>query len=827
MFGFDSVRGLKITFSQRFPLIWRGGVIDDGGIRSARFGFDSPALQVPDSSGNYPGFTVDFTRSRGLRIPFSGDVALPEPGGTTSPIQLRIGVEKPLWLTLNPDGRISLIGGGELTLPNGGFFRADLRLDDPMYQFQIAADRVNIPALGSLVDLLPAGPETCIPAAATAAQLDQATRCLGAFARAYANFSAAVIATAPGDTRLTLASEDAPPDPFAAVSSALEAWGFSALAKPTQNLPLDGIRELLRQFGQSASGASDLESATALRLALLRAKAAQVKNNLTGTPEARAELDAALAEAEAAALARANEPDAVSSLESMRQIARLMLEAEAVRQEANVPAGPLLTTALPALFNRFGDRYAASLGVQAGAFLPGNNPAIAGLNRFAAAEAVRTLVELMADAQLLGITLTSTPIDEALGQLAVRMFLAADAAANAAEAVGDLPAFVLALQDVTDLVAHRQLAIFPNSPQLNFLPGVGDLPGYAARLNALALAELDKPFGERSLNNRASEIRALLRVLRQMPATVTFPAGPFQRAFDQLETALASAVGDIALAAENSLPNLLDVLEAGTLHAELGRRFNFAAPVSWETQRLPRVITRLAEGAQQQRGWSQLDQAERAMFNAADRLNFLGDQIRRKAYLDQSAVLLNAARVVARSVIQVANPVLQVADMFLPGDIRVNNVAGSIRYQRFTGAVSGSFRGSLQLPKFGTALTINNASFSNGGSFAIDAFGELKVPADHTLLTATVPASDPLRVSWTQTEGLRLSASAKFALANGMFLKGSIGLLDPVYRFSLEAGGMQFALFNSMLQKIPALPAQADFTRNNAQNISIEHKSSL
>src|SRR5439155_21634560 len=132
------------------------------------------------------------------------------------------------------------------------------------------------------------------------------------------------------------------------------------------------------------------------------------------------------------------------------------------------------------------------------------------------------------------------------------------------------------------------------------------------------------------------------------------------------------------------------LLEGGTLHVELGRGFNYPPGAPRETQRWTRLVARLNEAAQEQRGWSELNQAVRQLLEAGDRQNLLGNQSTRKAYLDQAAVLLNGARTVARSLMQNSNPVLELADILLPGDIRINKVAGSIQYNRFSGSLTGS-----------------------------------------------------------------------------------------------------------------------------------------
>ncbi|MCI0540331.1 MAG: hypothetical protein L0Z50_34440, partial [Verrucomicrobiales bacterium] len=187
IFGLDPAQGIRVDAFGKFPLRWHGGIIDDGGIRAARFGFASTGFPLPGVSGEYPDFRIDFTRSRGLQIPFHGEFRLPDSTGAGA--QVRVGAAQPLWLGLEPSGNVTLKGAVELIFPNGPRFRARVNLDDPFYQLQMAAAGLQVAALDSLADLLPGSPVACLPAQSTEAQLNAATRCLLSFANAYLNFS--------------------------------------------------------------------------------------------------------------------------------------------------------------------------------------------------------------------------------------------------------------------------------------------------------------------------------------------------------------------------------------------------------------------------------------------------------------------------------------------------------------------------------------------------------------------------------------------------------------------------------------------------------------
>jgi len=817
IFDRNPAEGVAVTVFTRFPLIWRAGVVDDGGIRAARFSFVSTGLPLPGTSGGYPDLVIDFTRELGMRLPFHGEFSLPD--NSNSPLTLKAGAANPLWLTLRPDGAVSLVGPAEVQFPNGGYARVDLNLNEPHYRLHFSADRVRLQALAGLVDLLPANPGVCLPAATTPAQLAEATRCLNALAQAYHRFNGSVAAmVGSGNVAGAAILPAMPPAPFEALSSVLEAWTFTALAGTAQRLPLDLIRDVARQTGQSASSAHDLDTAAVHRLALMRARAALAANVATATAASQAELDAALAEAEAAALARAEDPDATLSFESLTRAVRAIADTEALRQTLNRPVGRLVSTAMPALLQRFAGRQATALGVVAGQFTPFGNPVILGMNRFVAAERVRQLVDFLAAVQLLGVELAaSTPIDEALSQLAARLFEVANAAVVQAEQTGDYPGFLLAVQDIVDVVAARELAIFPDNAAVNaLLPDVGDLGGYGQRLNTLLQLDLNKPLGERTFRNLSAEIRALLRVLREMPAGVTFASAPFQRAYDGLEAALVASTGSVALASETSLADLMLLLEAGMLHSELGARFGLTASEDWETQRMPRVVGRLSDLILSQRGWSEAGAAVQRLLAEADRLGLVSDSLGRRANLEQAARVLSTSREVARLQIQTSGSALSIADMVLPGEIQVDGVAGAASYHRLTRQFSGRFRGQIALPKFGGYLSVQNASISSGGAFDLNAFGSLRVPVARPAGTLSIPARRPLSIRLREGDVPRFAGAMRLDLDNGMRFEGFLGFEDPVYTMGFAADGLNLELLDRIVFVKPSLPGAGVFTKEVA-----------
>lgn len=805
--GFDDLSGVfdlsvtndfALTVFNRFPVRWRGGSIDDRGLPGAQFLPQLASFPLPGWSQALPGLLIDFARERTLRLPLAGTFALPD-GSSNSP-SLRVGNGNPLWLALRADGHISLEGPVEVGWANGQNVRAQLLFDDPKYCLELEASSLKISAASNLVDLLPNNPAGCIPGVATPAQLLQATKCLDAYARAFQNFSALVASSASNAP----ASAAEPPDGLNVASAALEAWGFSASAGTAQSLPLDSIATLMQQFGHQAGAAPELPEVLANRRALMRARAAIQIGAAIGNFNTRSGLDAALAEAEAAALDRVRNPDAVLSLASMKQAARILLDTEAQRQITGLPAGPLLAE-LPGLFQRFSDRLADRFSVKANVFTPAANPSISGLNRFVVIEMLRDLVDVQANAQLLGVNLASTRLDELSGQLGVQLLQTVNASLGVAEAGVQLPAFTLAAQDFVELSGWVQLGLFPSVPALAPLGDGSALASLGSRLNALSLLELDRPFSDKTLGRQAHEVRALLNVLRQMPGTVTFAAPPIRRAYDKLEERLNLAANTTALAVVTNQIELLELIEAGTLHRELGARFAFPQPVNWETNRLPLVVTRFAQLATARRGWRELDQAVRQLINAADRAGLMNDQNLRRANLQQAAVLLAASRNVARSLLQDATGALRVLDFALPGDIVIVNPAGHACYNRFSREFHGSVRGGLQLPKWGLSLTVPNASFGNDGRFDISAFGSLNFNGGQL----SVPARQPVHVWNSSAHGIAMEGGARLTLTNGMRFDASVSLRDPDYCFSLSARGLEFDVGKQLILQRPTLAPNA------------------
>jgi photosystem II stability/assembly factor-like uncharacterized protein len=812
IFGRPAGSGLAVRLYDRFDLEWTGGEIDDGGIVGARFRVAGAGLPLPGDFGGYPGFRLDFTRSRGVALPFHGSFELPD--GSANPARLHVGAAGPLWLTLSPDGRMGMVGSAAVELGNGGSFRADVRLDDPYYQLSMSAEGLRLEGLAGLGGFLSDQVAGCVPAGLDPGALAEAGRCLEAHRQGLREYLGSAVAAGVG-LGVGVDAVGTPPGPFDAVAGVLEAWGRTALvASGPGGMRLELIRELVVNAGRAAAGAHDLETALAHRRGLVRVRAAVQAGRMTAGAEARAELERALEEAESAVVSRAGEADAVASLDGMLRVVRAVVETEAIRQGSGLGAGRLVTQALPGLVDRFARRFATSLGVtQAGVFTPAGNAVVQGLERLEAAEHVGNLVELLTAVEGLGLGSRTGLLKEVLGQVSMRLAELTGARLAAAEAAGDYAAFLLALEDFAGLVAARESAVFPGAPVLGGLPRVGELAAAVGRLGGLMALELDRPLGERSLNNHVGELRALVSVMRAVPGAVSIGAGSLRRVFDQIEARLAEGTTEEVLAGQVGLGELVRLVEAGGMQAEYGRRFGFLLVEDWESVRLPRVVARIAHVALGGGGWSELVEVAGQLMEAAERQGVAGLQGERRANLVQAGVLLQAAREMARRAGGELGGVEGLADLRLPGDISVDRVAGSVRYHRLQRSFGGSLRGRLQLPKFGTRLEVLNASLGSGGALDLSASGELALPAGNPVMSARIGDSQPLHLRWNAAEGLRLSGAAVFSLTNGMYFRGRIRLEDPVYQFLLEAGGVQVALVRDLAGRVPVLPPEAAFQR--------------
>ena len=841
--------GLPLRLFDRFELTLVAGSLGAEGLLAPVFapvGENLPAL--PALSTAIAGLRVDFSDPDQLRLPFSGEWTLPDASAT--PARLRVPAANPLWLTLRRDGSVALDGRAELLLrPTVEAaptlrLRVDVRLDDPIYHLQISTDAVEVPLIDTLADLLPSP-----PASVNLSALDAETARLTALARAYRNFSAAAAAAAPipTDDAALAAPVAAAPDDATTLGSLLDAWGESARATALGTLggsTLAALQDFAAQLARAGASASDLDSVLRYRLAAARARAALGQGALNPA------LDAALTDLEAAALARASAPTALATLADLRATLATLVETRAFYQLIGRPEPASLDAACLRALDTFLADLCRGSGVVAGQFTPPAGSPVAALGRFAAYQRLRDLLDVFASAQLLGYQADANdfsgfaaPVAELVAQLGVRAATVLHADLAAAESAADYRAALFATEELLFLAAGRQLGLFPDLPAAT---AALDSAGLGAslvntlgpRLALVFAADLAKPVEERSWNDLAGEVRRLAAILGQVDAAgsaPTIPPEPFVNAFNRREAALALATSETALAAESRPGVLVRLIEAGSLHARLARRFAgqpfLVSGEAWENGRLPRIRARLQTLAAATGAWGDLHDAARHLLGEADQLRLeaarpgapVADLATARArVLNQSAELLTTTRAVAQALWAGIEPRragagLAAFDAVLPGNLTVRRPFGALTWNRATGFLRGTLGGQLELPGLfgGTRLEVLRASITNRGAFDLSVAGAIENLALGELTgVLSVPARRPLHIAHRPGQPLAIAGSVHLALSNGIFFEGYLDFADPLYRFGAAAGGVRFDLADRLLVSLPpsvnfsSVPAQ-------------------
>lgn len=800
--------GIPVLFFGQFPMLWTAGVLEDYGIRGARFAPNGLGIPLPPESGDYPDFVLNLDAVTEVALPFYGEFILPD--GTNFPAQVRTGPGDPGWLTLRADGSLDYRNRSMLRLPGGGRVGADITLDLPILRLQFFADRVHVPMLGNLATLLPTNAAICIPAGTVATNLALAERCLQGFVRAYQLFSASAASISPIPDNPTNAFPGAPPSDVATSVSVLEAWAQSALSPVTAPLPLEPLAELLAQTRKSAAASSGLEAVLRYRLTLNRVELAVRRGAVTGSAAAQTELNAALAEVDLAALRRAGNASSIRSLSNFREALELLVETQPILQELNRPPSTELTQALRVLVGDFVNRHLEDLAVAPTQFTPATNPRISALNRPTALRTLRDLRDLLTRATQLGLAANIVgPVQEAQSQLALRHFALAEAALAAAEADVDVPGFATVLGEILDLIALRQSPGFPNVPALAGLPDATSRPALFTRLNALLVADLARPQSERTYVAEARDLSRLLRILRETPSGITLTPEPFQRIFDRLNELLGIEMTRLHGIVRPT--ELLDLLDAGILHEELRRRFGFTATANWDDTRLGQVVARLAVVAQSpsKLAWPELQRGADRLLQEAARLGTVNDQARRRTYLTRVPTLLAASRAVSVTLWQNENarrantPEIALPDLSLPGDFRVDKIAGAAQFDLETSEFIGSFQGKLSLPAFQGELEILNASVSTHGHLDLAAYGSITFEG----VTVAVTRRQPFHLRLRAPQEFRLSGEATLTLPNGIQFASRLTLDDPLYGFRIEARDLRLELAKQLALLRPTFSA--------------------
>ncbi len=317
--------------------------------------------------------------------------------------------------------------------------------------------------------------------------------------------------------------------------------------------------------------------------------------------------------------------------------------------------------------------------------------------------------------------------------------------------------------------------------------------------------------------------------------------------YDRAEAVLARVVANLD---DQSLPDLLAALRLGVIQARL-RDLLAGDPMRWyETSHwwegffaapntVESVLLRIARGAagkiQAEKDWSAVVPTLDALLAEADYLKTTDRKRDRKTYLQGARILLDAVRVSSSELYQTyldhtsvgggvggggPTPGRALADMALPGELRVHRVAGAARFNRETRAFSAAFSGELELPGFDLRLAIDNASIASGGTFDLSVHGQVGLPPGNPQGRLIIPAHRPVHVALQPSGQLNFAGAARLELNNGMAFEAFLQLEDPLYRFGLSAQGLRFEVGDKLRVMVPTLPEGRVFATAAARDLN-------
>lgn len=796
--------GIRLRIHGKSEILWKGGVLTRHGIRGGIFSLVSPALGLPADFGGYDREYTPLDLPSPVGFSVRGSLPLGQLG------RLEIPRASPLTLLLHPGGEVTLRGSGSLFLRDGSRFHADILLDDPVYALSLRAGNLEIPLIGSLADLLPANPAACVPAASSEAALNQATDCLRAHERAYRLFLAASRGLRPD------APEDADratvPAPADLTGAALEAWMSLArvnLAVAPPSGVLGGSVATLKD--RMRGGASNPFATIEAAVILLR-----LSNQMMALQQ-----DALAADLNESILAA--KPSLLRALEHPDALQREVLH-DLVVVLVSMPFefDPELEAAAENLLRRAIRREADAIGVLPGVFSPDANPRLRSLNPYAAFAVIRRLNDIGAAANAGRIDATQLPLyveihQQIFGYAAETVMASVDRHLTARNPF----AVLTVVEELADLQAMAQLLPF----EITTLPAVDRIEEILGKASSLVqqgagLAEQADPANPVSRDevfSLARRFNGILDVAARLPSGEPSIAPTAKRLLAQLDTILPATTGAVAIAAEDDEQTLLQTIRAIFLHQELRRRFP-SQPASFDgfTNALGLLADRIAAIAITTGDSKLLLETSVLVLHGADQLEFAAQQPqadavtvrghRRKALLAAATLLesVHPLAVIDWSIAEsrrAADPDTFATDALLPGNLKVDQLAGTVRHNRITGESGGRFSGSLRLPKMESALTIHRASLDAAGSIDMAASGSLRFPGapETPVARLEVPPGQPLQFALAQGQPPRISGRARLAFDNGTALAVGLRFDDPVYTFQAEVGSLDTGLRDAML----------------------------
>ncbi|MDB6069783.1 MAG: hypothetical protein JWL81_954, partial [Verrucomicrobiales bacterium] len=804
LLGVPPTGGIALQVHGKSEVLWTGGTLTRTGIRGGTFRLLKPAMTLPGVMGGYEKETVDLTRPDPIGFSIHGSMRL----GKLA--QLTIPRARPLSLHLLPGGGVTLTGSADLLFDDGARFNVEVFLDDPVYSLSLRAGNVEVPLMGSLADLLPDDPASCIPGGSDKVALDHAAACLEAHARAYRFFIAAARGLrpdGPGD-----AVVQSVPDAVDLTGAALEAWATLRAADLTNSLPLQEIQQKVESLSRQTrgGGSTPVETIQAVaQLTNLRRTIAPL-NAADLTTQAR---DAILAAKPA--LLKALEDPAVLSRDALGTIVLTLSTGEFdFDTELSAAAASLLARAV--------QREASAVGVVAGVTDSAANPVLSAQNPYVVRATLRRLADIESAAQNAAISVLELPLfNECFQQIFDHGYTTCLTSLNKAlderNPLGAM-VFVGELQDIQSfeqLSAVEILASPSNSTLQTIITRASTLMEQA--IGASPQTDPDNPVTRDQVFATARQLESVMELAARIPNGDPLVQSVASLAFQRLESLLPDAVSPTALAAVDNEDELLLYLDAGILHTKLKRRFpSFTGSFNWEGPPVGNVAAQLADIAITTGDSALISKVSRRLLDTAGDLENLALErpsdavalrFARKRYLIVAADTL--ADLHPLSIIEWnatesrrgTGPASVSADGFLPGDLKIDRLFGAVKHNRLSGKTEGRFGGQLRLPKLNSALTIHGASIDSDGRFDLTASGALRLPGtpDAPIVSLTIPRSQPLHLALAPGQAPVMEGRARLAFDNGASVGVGLRFADPIYTFQAEAGGLQTGLRDALL----------------------------
>ncbi|HWB01723.1 MAG TPA: choice-of-anchor D domain-containing protein [Verrucomicrobiales bacterium] len=808
--------GLDVTLFGKFHLRLLEGRITESGIVAPKWDFSPLGLPLPDVVLPWAEGLADLSTGNEAVFPIAGEIPLFGPGDADGP-KLVIGRDRPLELRLRPDGSIALKGRADLTFPGGARFGVEVSLDDPNYCFTLRAESLTLPLASSLANLLPGNPAGCVPVQAQPIAMDSADVCLRAYLRAYRLFAREAEALRP------LGPEDGfrrqPSNPEGAASAIADALVASLAAPVVVAVPMQPLRDLATYLNGTAANSMDSVEPAEVLAALQRLKTALSIAGQNPPADVQAELTAAANAAARTIIRHAQDGVRAGSLPAIQRALTNLSEVQlAVGSllDAELSAG--VTTARTNLATQWISQFALPLGITAGTTQL--TAELNALDRFTALQKVRDLLSFQGATQAAQLNTFpgSTLVNPCERLLLLRAFAAVQAQLTDHLAQENVPASLLDLADLTDLLADAQL-LSQTDPAF---PQISAISTHLVSISALIDRELTLPRGQRTYFDLAAKTKALLAAAKVLPASIPAAQASMQRLHTELGNVLTAQLNSEVAMAGLDAAQLAQLLEAGAVYMRLGTRFSLTNTVPWEGQHLVNVVGLLAASTESEISWTQLHDATLFLLDEANQIKNSPVQTpatpaARRLYQVQAARLLDSLRAAAMKVWSLSaaerakQPPASLADALLPGDLKIDRAAGSFCFNRLTGAFEGTFGGQVRLPKFNGSLTISSGRIGSNGDFEIEAFGHLDFPpppkGGAAFVTADIPATAPLKFSYSAAEGLRFRGSMRVSMSNGVSFSASAAFLDPVYALRFEATGLNFDVIKAISSALPGFPA--------------------